>query len=103
MKLFSLKGKVAIVTGACGLIGTHHCEALAEAGANVIATDVSEKSVKSVATKLGKNNVGIAMDVTDAPSVKKVCRSILEKFGHIDILVNNAAINDMFENPSLAS
>src|SRR5688572_27980582 len=103
MKLFSLKGRVAVVTGACGLIGRHHCEALSEAGANVIVTDVSEKEVRSFTTKLGKNHLGLAMDVTEPTSVKKVKDAILKKFGQIDVLVNNAAINDMFENPSLAA
>ncbi len=103
MKLFSLKGKVAIVTGACGLIGRHHCAALAEAGANVIATDISEKAVKTFAQKLGKNHLGLVIDVTNEKSVKDVRDAVLKKFGHIDVLVNNAAINDMFENPSLAA
>ncbi len=103
MELFSLKGKVAIVTGACGLIGKHHCQALAEAGAAVVVTDVSEKAVKSFMKELGKNHLGLDMDVTDTQSVKKNRDLILKKFGHIDILVNNAAINDMFENPSLAA
>jgi len=103
MKLFSLKNKTAIVTGASGLIGRHHCEALAEAGANVVVTDVSEKAVKSFAQKLGKNHLGLAMDVKDAQSIKKVRDAVLKKFKRIDVLVNNAAINDMFENPSLAA
>lgn len=103
MKLFSLKNKTAIVTGACGLIGRHHCEALAEAGANVVATDISERGVKALSQKLGKKHSGLLIDVTDEKSVKDVRDAVLKKFGHIDVLVNNAAINDMFENPSLAA
>lgn len=103
MKLFSLKNKVAIVTGAGGLLGQHHCEALAEAGANVVAVDIAEKMVGAVAKKLGRNHVGLEMDVTDPVSIKKVRDVVLKKFKHIDVLVNNAAINDMFENPSLAA
>jgi len=101
--IFSLKDKVAIVTGACGLLGRNHCEALAEAGASVVATDVSEKAMRSFAAKSGRRHLGLAMDVTDAGSIKQVRDHVLKKFGHIDVLVNNAAINDMFETPALAA
>ncbi len=103
MNLFSLKNKVAIVTGACGLIGKKHCEALAEAGANVVATDVSADKVKSLEKELGDGHLGVVMDVTDKNSITGVRDKILKKFGHIDVLVNNAAINDMFENPAMAA
>lgn len=103
MNLFSLKGKIAIVTGACGLLGKKHCEALAEAGATVVVTDVSERQAKSFSKALGKNHLGLVMDVTDARSIREVRDAVMRKFRHIDILVNNAAINDMFENPALAA
>ena len=101
--MFSLKGKVAIVTGACGLLGKNHCKALAEAGAKVVVTDTSEKAVKAFAQKLGRNHLGLAMNVADEKSVRNTRDAILKKYKHIDVLVNNAAINDMFENPSLAA
>jgi NAD(P)-dependent dehydrogenase (short-subunit alcohol dehydrogenase family) len=102
MDLFSLEGKVAIVTGACGLIGTHHCEALAEAGARVVVADLNEEACKAVAARLGEGHLGVGMDVTDRGALEAAKRRILEAFGRIDVLVNNAAINDMFENPLLA-
>jgi NAD(P)-dependent dehydrogenase (short-subunit alcohol dehydrogenase family) len=101
-KLFSLSGKTAIVTGALGLIGKKHCEALAGAGANVIVADIYEKEAKVFAQKLGANHMGIKLDVTDENSVKLVKEIILKNFLRIDILVNNAAINDSFENPLMA-
>jgi NAD(P)-dependent dehydrogenase (short-subunit alcohol dehydrogenase family) len=102
-ELFSLEGKVAIVTGACGLLGKQHCKALAEAGANVVVTDVNKDQTEVVAKELGNNNLGISMDVTSADSIREALQTILKHFGKIDILVNNAAINDMFENPALAA
>jgi NAD(P)-dependent dehydrogenase (short-subunit alcohol dehydrogenase family) len=101
--LFSLEGKTAIVTGSTGLIGKKHCEALLMAGANVIVADISENSTQDFAESLGKNALGLSIDVTDAASLEKAKADILTKFGTIDILVNNAAINDMFENPEMAA
>jgi NAD(P)-dependent dehydrogenase (short-subunit alcohol dehydrogenase family) len=102
MELFSLAGKTAIVTGACGLIGKSHCEALAEAGAKVIVADLDEAASQDFARKLGEAHMGIRLNVTDDLSIMEAKEAILVRYGKIDVLVNNAAINDMFENPSSA-
>jgi NAD(P)-dependent dehydrogenase (short-subunit alcohol dehydrogenase family) len=102
MELFSLEHKIAIVTGACGLLGTRHCEALAAAGAKVVVADLDEKAAEAVAVGLGHGHLGIRLDVTSLASLQAARQRILEAFGRIDVLVNNAAINDMFENPVLA-
>jgi len=101
--MFSLKNKVAIVTGSLGLIGKEHCKALADAGANVVVADLNEDNCKSFAKELGLNHLGISMDVADINSLNDAKKIILEKYNTIDILVNNAAINDMFESPLLAA
>jgi NAD(P)-dependent dehydrogenase (short-subunit alcohol dehydrogenase family) len=100
--LFSLKNKTAIVTGALGLIGKKHCEALAQAGANVVVADMTENDAETFAKSLGENHTGLKIDVTSEDSLKTAREKILARYGTIDILVNNAAINDMFENPALA-
>lgn len=97
--LFSLEGKVSVVTGALGLIGKHHCFALSEAGSNVIVADLDEDECKEFASQLSTDSLGISLDVTDKKSVQNLVNIVLDKFGKIDVLVNNAAINDMFENP----
>ncbi len=102
MDLFSLKGKTAIVTGAAGLIGKEHCKALSEAGANVVAADVDKEKSAGIASSLQTESIGIELDVTNPDSIKKLRDTVIEKFGHIDILINNAAINDMFESPKAA-
>ena len=101
--LFSLKDKVAVVTGALGLLGKNHCRALSEAGANVVVVDIRENDCKKFAETLSTKSIGVGCDITDVETVKKLKVTILKTFGKIDILVNNAAINDMFENPTAAA
>ncbi len=101
--LFSLEGKTAVVTGALGLIGKEHCRALSEAGAKIIVADLDEKKCSDFASTLNTKSVGIGVDITQYDSVKLLNSKGLKYFGNIDILVNNAAINDMFENPSAAA
>ncbi len=103
MDLFSLKDKVAIVTGALGLLGRQHCIALSEAGANVVVCDFEELKCRQFADELETESIGTAVDVTSKPQLERVKNLIKSKFGRIDILVNNAAINDMFENPLAAA
>lgn len=102
MDLFNLNGKTAIVTGALGLIGKKHCEALAQAGANVIVADKDGAAASQFATQLGDNHLGIALDVADKQAINAALDIILRRYTTIDVLVNNAAINDMFENPAMA-
>jgi NAD(P)-dependent dehydrogenase (short-subunit alcohol dehydrogenase family) len=102
-ELFSLENKVAIVTGALGLLGKNHCNALSEAGAKIVVTDLNEEKCREFSKTLIPGSLGIGADITDPGSVKRLRDKILETFNQIDILVNNAAINDMFENPAAAA
>jgi NAD(P)-dependent dehydrogenase (short-subunit alcohol dehydrogenase family) len=89
-----LADKVAIVTGAWRGIGTGIASVLAENGARVILTDVSD-AVEETAKEIsgtGLNAVAFKMDVTSANQVDHVVKQVLTKFGTVDILVNNAGI-----------
>lgn len=103
MDLFRLDNKVAVVTGAMGLLGKHHCQALAEAGAHVIVADLNEDQCSLFAEQLPTHSLGIFLDVTHAGSIHSLLNEVMAQFGHVDVLVNNAAINDMFETPALAA
>jgi NAD(P)-dependent dehydrogenase (short-subunit alcohol dehydrogenase family) len=105
--LFSLNDRVAIVTGGVGLLGRQHCYALAEAGAHVVAADLDERQCAAFAAELAQKGLpralGCDVDITRKASVESLRDRVLKAFGRIDILVNNAAINDMFENPQAAA
>ncbi|BDG37121.1 3-oxoacyl-ACP reductase FabG [Parageobacillus sp. VR-IP] len=117
-----LKGKVAVVTGASRGIGRADALALAEAGADVVITDIliesdeesramaqkygplsqvmhstkvvyAEKTAKEIQA-MGRRSLAIKMDVTDREQVKEVFARVKEEFGSIDILVNNAGTLD---------
>lgn len=103
MDTFSLEGKVAVVTGALGLLGRHHCQALAEAGANVVVCDLDKDDCWAFAETLPPHSIGADMDVTDPKAIRGMLELALLEFEHVDVLVNNAAINDMFETPALAA
>jgi NAD(P)-dependent dehydrogenase (short-subunit alcohol dehydrogenase family) len=89
---FDLNGKIALITGAAGLLGPKHAEALLEYGAKVILTDVDEVKLNEHQKKLsdvyGSENVfSEIMDVTKKESINFVCN----RYEKIDILINNAA------------
>jgi NAD(P)-dependent dehydrogenase (short-subunit alcohol dehydrogenase family) len=98
---FSLAGRVAVVTGAAGLLGREHCRALADAGALVVATDLAESACADVERKLeaeGRRGVrGIAADITDPESLARLRDEVLLTGDRIDVLVNNAALNEKVE------
>jgi NAD(P)-dependent dehydrogenase (short-subunit alcohol dehydrogenase family) len=103
MENFSLENKTAIVTGALGLLGKEHCRALSAAGANLIAADLDGELCEEFASVLDTESLGIRLDVTEKKSIELLLAKACEKFGKVDILVNNAAINDMFESPKAAA
>jgi 3-oxoacyl-[acyl-carrier protein] reductase len=93
--MFSLKDKVALVTGASQGIGRATARALAEAGAKVIAAARNADKLTSLVAEIeaaGGEALAVPMDVGDAAQVKTGFQALLAKFGKLDILVNNAAI-----------
>ncbi len=93
--MFSLKDKVAVVTGASRGIGRHTALALAEAGAKVAVAARTEEKLAALVNEIaaaGGGAFAVKMDVADAEQVKAGFKQVLEKFGRLDILVNNAAI-----------
>ena len=93
--MFSLKEKVALVTGASQGIGHDTARALAEAGAKVAVAARNEERLAALAKELaaaGSEAFAVKMDVADQEQIRTGFKAVLEKFGRLDILVNNAAI-----------
>jgi len=95
--LFSLRGKVIVVTGAAGLLGRQHSDVIAGAGGIPIMVDLDTSAVELMAQDLEQQHrvaaAGYAVDITQENQVEANCASVLAKFGRIDGLVNNAANN----------
>ena len=92
-ELFSLEGRVAIVTGGRGLYGAAICEGLCEMGATVIvASRNGEKCEEFAATlrQAGHKAYGMALDLSVDDAIKALPKAVFDRFGRIDILVNNA-------------
>jgi 3-oxoacyl-[acyl-carrier protein] reductase len=93
--MFSLKDKVAVLTGASQGIGRETALALAEAGAKVAAAARNEEKLATLVQEIvnaGGEAMAVKMDVADAEQIKAGFKQALEKFGRLDILVNNAAV-----------
>lgn len=104
---FSLKGKVALVTGAGRGLGAKIAETLAGAGASVMITDIDGAGADAQAEQLagqGSSVASMQQDVTDETRWVEVIAKTIEQLGGYDILVNNAGIEDigLFEDTSLA-
>ena len=90
-----LAGRTAIVTGGAVGIGRHYSEALAAQGAEVMVADIVDGSAVAadIAAKHGRNSTtSMKFDVSDEKQVKALVAKTLERFGKIDILINNAAL-----------
>jgi NAD(P)-dependent dehydrogenase (short-subunit alcohol dehydrogenase family) len=101
-KLFRLDNKVIVITGAIGLLGRKHAEAVACYGGTPILLDLSQQAVDSFANELNDkykiDSVGFAIDITDEKAIENNVKQLIEKFGKIDGLVNNAANNPKVED-----
>jgi NAD(P)-dependent dehydrogenase (short-subunit alcohol dehydrogenase family) len=93
-----LAGRIALITGAAGLLGAQHAHALLSSGGTVVLTDVAKDSLRNASDKLsseyGRERVAwYEMDVTDHDSIVRVHQASIERFGAVNVLINNAAVD----------
>lgn len=102
--LFSLNGKIIVITGASGFLGKRHAEAIACYGGIPILLDLSKEALDDLSSQLNDNYdtnaVGYEVDITNEIQVYENVKKVIDKFGKIDGLVNNAANNPKVEEAS---
>ena len=91
---FDLSGQVAIVTGCSGGLGVQMAKALANQGASIVAMARRQEKIdevaKEIADEFGVETFAVRCDITDTENVDDAVKQVVEKFGRIDILINNA-------------
>ena len=102
-KLYDLTDRVAIITGGGGLLGRRHAEAIAEAGGFPVIADSNRDRCNDVVHHIGqrcrRQTLGVSVDITVKDQVQGLLDQVVDRFGRIDILINNAANNPKVENP----
>ncbi len=94
--MFDLTGKVAVVTGGGGVLGGSIAHSLVEAGVKVAILDIREENVNNRVAELqakGGDAIGYVSSVLDMDELKQTREQLIEKWGHIDILINTAGGN----------
>lgn len=94
IKIFDLSGKIALITGASKGLGKAFATALAEAGATPILVARNQSELEKTGKEIAQINpqcTWYAVDITKEAEIEKVVNKIIDQFGKIDILVNNAA------------
>ena len=101
-ELFSLKDRVIVITGAAGMLGRQHADAIAAFGGIPVLLDLFKDPVEQLADVIHKTYgiaaKGYAVDITQEHQVESNCLTVLERFRRIDGLINNAANNPKVEN-----
>ena len=101
LDLFRLTDRVAVITGGAGLLGRQHAAVLARAGARVVLVDLPgarpQEHAATLSQEHGVEALGIEGDITSAASVASMLSTVLQRFGRVDILINNAANNPKME------
>ncbi len=91
-----LQGKVVIVTGGGHGIGTAYCEGFTKSGSRVVVADIDGDAAEKVAGDLAKlseaGSMAVHVDVSDEESTKQMVAKTMERFGRVDVLINNASI-----------
>lgn len=89
--MYNLKDKVVIVTGAGGGLGKAFAQAFANEGAKVAIVDINEEAAQQTSNEI-QGSIAVKADVTSEESLKGMTQKVIDEFGRIDVLINNAAI-----------
>ena len=99
---FDLNEKVVVITGGAGFLGEKHAEAVAEFKGIPVILDLNKDQAEAVARRIsekyGVKSLGISVDIISEEQVSQACKLIVDKFGKVDVLINNAANNPKVES-----
>ena len=98
-ELFDLTGRVAVITGGTGLLGQQHAAIIADAGGIPVLADIRSLDADELRDRFGTSACSLIVDITQKSEVEKFTAEVLQRFGRIDILINNAANNPKVEAP----
>ena len=97
-----LSGRVVVVTGGGGLLGSQHAEVIAELGGHPVLVDLkidqSHELVEGIQQKYGVSALAVAADITSEDAVREVLNTVIKSYGRVDGLINNAANNPKVES-----
>jgi len=100
--MFDLTGKIIVITGGAGLLGQQYVEAIAEYKGIPVILDLSEDKIQTVVSRIKEQYnvkaVGLTADITSEEQISKCCQEVLNDFGKVDVLINNAANNPKVED-----
>ena len=103
---YDLTDRVVVITGGAGLLGRRHGEAVAELGGLPVLVDLdTERAVvaaKDINRSYGGNALGLGCDITQPEAVETLKKMVLDRFGRVDVLINNAANNPKVEGEGLS-
>lgn len=98
---FDISGRIAVITGGAGLLGKEFAKTLLEYGGKVVLVDISlensDKAIREIRQEMKGEILYQYADITSKESVKTMVRNVIDHYGRVDILVNNAAIDPKFE------
>jgi NAD(P)-dependent dehydrogenase (short-subunit alcohol dehydrogenase family) len=98
LNYFSMKDKTVVITGGAGLLGLKHAGAVVDAGGVAVLWDINVEGLTRNQKVLSKQSVTQHVDITDESSICRALEEIITKYGHIDVLINNAANNPKMDN-----
>jgi NAD(P)-dependent dehydrogenase (short-subunit alcohol dehydrogenase family) len=106
-ELFSLQGQVALITGGGGMLGYQHAAAVIECGGTPVLLDIDliglRRSEEKLQAEFNQSVLALECDITIIEKLISVKNDVLERFGRIDILINNAARNPKVENSGVVN
>ncbi len=104
--LFGMDGRVVVVTGGGGLLGVRHAEIIAAAGGSPVLVDIDEdrarRAAEDLAKRFGVDATHAKVDIADEAQVGALQQKLLEHYGRVDVLINNAANNPKVEGSDRA-